>query len=323
MLQQTQVEQVIPYFIRFMDIFKNVDQLANAAEEQILKVWEGLGYYSRARNLHQSAKIIVNDFQSEIPRSWEDLKKLPGFGPYTTNAVLSIAFNQSYGVVDGNVKRVITRLFALKDNIRKPATHKKVQILMDSLLPSGNSARFNEAMMELGALVCQPIKPGCTTCPININCDAFQQGAVHKFPVKSKKSKIPTRESVAFILHSRGEYLLAKRRSESMLGGLWEFPTRHVPDGSTVKSIEKDFLSEFNSGKTTRNKHWPPINHTYTHFKLILHPILLLNAREDIRCDGYEETTWKSLREIKKLPMHRAIWKVLEKVEQDLIAITD
>jgi len=323
MLQQTQVDQVVPYYLRFIHKFKNVEQLAQASEEQVLKVWEGLGYYSRARHLHRSAKIIVEDFQSEIPRNWEALRDLPGFGPYTTSAVLSIAFNHPYGVVDGNIKRVISRLFSLKDDIRKPATHKKIQVFMDSLLPTGRSAIFNEAMMELGALVCQPQKPTCKTCPLNLDCSAFQQGIVEQVPYRSRKNKIPIRKSVAFIISCGGLYLIAKRKPGGMLAGLWEFPTRQLSKEETIKSVEQKFLSTVSSRKMKNIIYKQSINHTYTHFKLVLHPILMISKSVDLKFSGYEEQTWKSITDIKRLPLHRAIWKVLEQVEQDLVAITD
>ncbi len=323
MLQQTQVEQVVPYYLRFIRKFNNVNQLAGATEEEVLKVWEGLGYYSRARNLHRSAKIIVNEHQCRLPRNLDKLKKLPGFGPYTTNAVLSIAFNQSYGIVDGNIKRVISRLYTLSEDIRRPSSHKKIQNLMDSLLPPGKSGLFNEAMMELGALVCQPAKPGCAECPLNKNCLAYQQGIEKDLPYRSKGEKIPTYESVAFIIRHGDEYLLVKRGSEGMLGGMWEFPTFRLQKGDTLKQFEESLFSRKPFNQTIRKKYWPPINHSYTHFKLILHSVLMINVWPDFPLEGYKEYRWKSLKALKKLPLHKAIWKVLERVEKDLIAITN
>jgi A/G-specific adenine glycosylase len=323
MLQQTQVEQVIPYYLRFIGKFKNVNHLAVAAEEEVLKVWEGLGYYSRARNLHRSAKIIVNRYKSCLPRNLDDLQKLPGFGPYTANAVLSIAFNQPYGVVDGNIKRVISRLFALSEDIRKPASHKKIQQLMDSLLPPGKSGPFNEAMMELGALVCQPAKPGCTECPLKMNCLAYQQGIEKEIPYRSKRKKIPTYESVAFIIRYGDEYLLVKRGPEGMLGGMWEFPTFRLQQGETIEKFEKSFFSRHQFNQNLQKKYWPPINHSYTHFKLILHSVLIIKKKKEFPLDGYLEYRWNSLNALKKLPLHKAIWKVLEQIEKDLISITN
>jgi len=323
MLQQTQVEQVIPYYLRFIGKFSNVNKLAVAAEEEVLKVWEGLGYYSRARNLHHSAKIIVNEYESRLPCNLNELQKLPGFGPYTSNAVLSIAFNQPYGVVDGNVKRVISRLFALSGDIRKSASHKKIQKLMDSLLPPGKPGLFNEAMMELGGLVCQPTRPGCTECPLKRYCQAYQQGIENDLPYRSKREKIPTYESVAVIIKCGDEYLLVKRGPEGMLGGMWEFPTFRLQKDVTIKKLEKSLFSKQPDNQTIQKKYWPPINHSYTHFKLILHSVLMINVRPDFTLNGYKESRWKSLEALKKLPLHKAIWKVLERVEKDLISITN
>jgi len=174
MLQQTQVETVIPYYQKFIRKFSTVESLAKSSQEEVLKVWEGLGYYTRARNIHHAAKIIVEKYNSSLPPSRDELLNIPGFGHYTTAALLSLVFNQSYGVVDGNVKRVISRLYAIKDDIRNPKTHHKIQELVDNLLPSNYPGEFNEAMMELGATICTSRSPLCSLCPITTIQPPFQ-----------------------------------------------------------------------------------------------------------------------------------------------------
>jgi A/G-specific adenine glycosylase len=319
MLQQTQVDQVIPYFKRFIDRFGDVNQLAEASEQQVLKVWEGLGYYSRARNLHRSAKIIVDKYQSKIPTNVAELQQLPGLGPYITNAVLSIAFNKPVAVVDGNVKRVITRLYALKEDIRKQATHLKIQKLMDSIIPFDQSAIFNEAMMELGAVICQPTKPLCFKCPLHPHCKARQKGLINNIPYRSKKKKVPVRKAVAFIIRCDKEYLLGKRPPDSMLAGMWEFPTVFLKNGNSIKCAENTVVQKITPDYSNHITHWSPVNHTYTHFRLILYSRYITTQSRDISLSGYSELRWYTFNGLKKLPIHKAIWKLLEKAEYDLI----
>ena len=323
MLQQTQVEQVMPYYLRFIKNFRTVRKLAAASRENVLKSWEGLGYYSRARHLHESAKIIVNEYNGHLPADKTILQKLPGFGPYTTNAVLSLAFNKPYAVVDGNVKRVISRLFLINDDMRKTAAHKKVQTVMDQLLPAGESRLFNEAVMELGALICLPSNPHCGNCPLVSECLARKKGLQDELPYLSKKARIPLIHAVSFIIKNDTNYLLVKRPSGGMLAELWEFPAVKMPGSSMGKiPAEKQLFSRF--GLNDRIiKMWPVISHSYTHFHLKLKPVLLLTEKKQIKLNGYSASRWLPLAAIKKFPLHRAMWKLLDMTEKDLITIPD
>ena len=206
MLQQTQVETVIPYYQNFIRKYRRVEALANSSQEEVLKIWEGLGYYTRARNLHRAARIVVKDYNATLPSNREELLKIPGFGPYTTNAVLSLAFNKPYGVVDGNVKRVLARFYAIKDDIRDPKTHHKIQELMDFLLPAKYAGEFNEAMMELGATICLSKSPLCSDCPVSNSCQAYQNNLEKALPFKSKKTKIPINHSLACIIYQKESF---------------------------------------------------------------------------------------------------------------------
>jgi len=321
MLQQTQVETVIPYYQKFIKKFSSVEELANSSQEKILKIWEGLGYYSRARNLHRAAKIIVNDYNATLPTCREELLNVPGFGPYTTNAVLSLAFNQSLGVVDGNVKRVLARQYALEDDIKDLKTLNKIQELMDSLLPSKYPSEFNEAMMELGAILCTAKSPLCSECPISNTCKAYKNNLEHTLPFKSKKARIPTNQSLACIIYQRNLFLIAKRPQHKMLAGLWEFPVLNMKNRKTeFKNAGSLIEHQFNL-KTSLKHSWPAINHSYTHFHLKLQSKMFEASSSDFQSDFYDEFKWLMIKEIKNLPLHKAMLKVLNQLEIDLIIV--
>jgi A/G-specific adenine glycosylase len=322
MLQQTQVDTVIPYYICFRGQFSDVTQLATATEEEVLKAWEGLGYYARARNLHKTAKILKDQYKAQLPRSQNELLKLPGFGLYITNATLSLAFNLPFAVVDGNVKRVISRIAAISDDIRKPATHVKIQNLVDKLLPPDTSRDFNEAIMELGALVCTPVSPVCEICPLIAYCQSYQKKIVHLIPYKSAKPKNPVVHSMALIFRQRDKFLVAKRPPEKLLAGLWEFPMIQSDHHNDAGIIKADTIYKRTGLSVTILKHWPEIRHSYTHFNLRLHSALLDSITGEFRSDFYVENKWLDMDKIIQLPLHRAMWKVLNKVGSELKIIT-
>jgi A/G-specific adenine glycosylase len=188
MLQQTQVNTVLPYYRKFLNHFPDVKSLAKADLQSVLKIWEGMGYYARARNLHRAAQMIVTEFSAKIPAKWEDIKKLPGVGDYIAAAVLSIAFNQPYAVIDGNVKRVLARLFLIDAPVNKSSVLKAYNDAATELLDNKNPGVFNQAIMELGAMVCKPNKPECAHCPLQTECLAYRSGMVEKFPKRLKSA---------------------------------------------------------------------------------------------------------------------------------------
>ena len=225
MLQQTRVDQVIPYYRRWMNAFPSWSVLALAPQGDVLKLWEGLGYYSRARNIHAAAKTIVSEYDGTPPATAAELKKIQGIGPYTAAAIASLVFNEDAAVVDGNVVRVLSRLFAFGGDTRSSAGKKQMQTWADALLVNGRAGEFNEAMMELGALVCLPKSPRCPECPMKGVCVAFAENAPEKFPAMKKKKKVPhIVVGAAVTLNRKGEVLIAQRKQDDMLGGLWEFP---------------------------------------------------------------------------------------------------
>ena len=200
MLQQTQVQTVLPYYQKFLLDFPDVKQLANANLQAVLKVWEGLGYYARARNMHRSAKVILEQHAGKFPDSWDVLRELPGIGDYIASAVLSIAFNQPYAVVDGNVKRVLARLYEISEPVNKSFSYKTFKEAADGLLDRRHSGIFNQALMELGALVCKPKKPDCNGCPVHSRCRANQAGHVDRFPKRIRKPKTPLNNIVVGVV---------------------------------------------------------------------------------------------------------------------------
>ncbi|MFC4735125.1 A/G-specific adenine glycosylase [Bacillus daqingensis] len=230
MLQQTKVDTVIPYYERFLTKFPTLEALADADEEDVLKAWEGLGYYSRARNLHQAVKEVRDDYNGIVPSTEKEIAALKGVGPYTAGAVLSIAYNVPAPAVDGNVMRVLSRIFSIYDDIAKPASRKKFEAITRDLLPENRAGDYTQALMELGAVVCLPRKPACLLCPVAEHCSARKEGVQEFLPVKAKK-KAPrsVQLSVGVVRDSRGRYLVEKRPDTGLLAGMWQFP--HSEEG--------------------------------------------------------------------------------------------
>lgn len=233
MLQQTRVETVIPYYNRFMELFPTVDKLAAAPEEQVLKAWEGLGYYSRARNLQAAAREVVEQHGGVVPDTLEGVSALRGIGPYTAGAILSIAYNKPEPAVDGNVMRVLSRYFELEEDIAKPSTRVGIEKLAKALIPQGEAGDFNQALMELGATICTPKAAHCLPCPVMERCAARLAGRVEELPVKAKaKPPRPEARAVALIEgagSNAGRILIRQRPADGLLARLWELPHVELP----------------------------------------------------------------------------------------------
>jgi A/G-specific adenine glycosylase len=227
-LQQTRVDQGMEYYHRFVDRFATIHDLANASEEDVLKLWQGLGYYSRARNLHHTAKIIANDLDGVFPDTYNGLLDLKGIGPYTAAAIASISFDQPHPVVDGNVSRVISRLFAINEPVNESVGKKKIDKVLKSLMDKSRPGIFNQALMEFGALFCKPKNPSCHSCPLSSKCMGFENGLVNRLPVKSKKVKVKQRFFNYFIIRFRKDdryfVYLNKRGEKDIWQGLYDFP---------------------------------------------------------------------------------------------------
>ena len=273
MLQQTRVDTVIPYFRRFLARFPDSAALAAAPRQDVLKLWEGLGYYSRARQLHETAKILVRDHGGRLPSDPAQLAELPGLGPYATAAIASFAFGLPLAVLDGNVIRVFSRLLALPDDVGRPATKKKLQRLADELLPKDKPGAANEAWMELGALRCTPRAPRCPECPLRSVCRAAQIQTPEAFPNKKKKMKVPHKVvGAAVILNAKNQILIAQRKAEGgLLAGLWEFPGGKIAPGETMSQCIARELKEEMGLDLEVGAHLVTVPHAYSHFTIELH----------------------------------------------------
>ncbi len=308
MLQQTRVEQALPYFERFVKQFPSIQVLAKAREQEVLKAWEGLGYYSRARNLHKAAQIIESQFRGKIPSDYLELLKLPGFGPYISAAVSSIAFNQDQAVVDGNVFRVLSRFFGITDDIRAPASRKKFQQIADEILPLGNARFFNQSLMELGALVCTPEVPSCGQCPLSRSCFAFVHSCQSEFPVSSKKPARPVRVFAALRVKNRVGFWLLKNKAR-LLNGLYSFPlVAFDPLNDSKKEIAQKVLDSFGVSVSVLRE-IGRVSHDYTHFRQIA--VLFdakLKEKKDLQSDS---VSFFSNKKLNQLPLTKLQHKLL------------
>jgi len=233
MLQQTRVDTVIPYYERFLDWFPTVESLANAPEERLLKAWEGLGYYSRVRNMQTAARQIMSDFQGEFPSTYEGISSLKGIGPYTAGAISSIAFNLPQPAVDGNVMRVLARLFEVNHDIGNPSNRKIFQAMMEVLIDPDRPGDFNQALMDLGSDIEAPVNPRPEESPVKEFSAAFQHGTMDCYPIKAPKKKpIPIYLKALVVQNSQGQFLLEKNESEKLLAGFWHFPLIEVDEFS-------------------------------------------------------------------------------------------
>jgi A/G-specific adenine glycosylase len=303
MLQQTRVETVIPYYEKWLKRFPTVHALAKASEQAVLNAWEGLGYYSRARNFHRAAKIVVEKHGGRLPRDLNELRKLPGIGRYTAGALASILFDMDEPALDGNLKRVYARLFDMTQPIDSTEGEALLWRIARKNLPKGRAADFNQALMDLGALVCLPKNPRCLICPVTMLCKARQRGTQGLRPVKKTKKAIPSRVHTAAVIIKRGRVLLAQRPSNGLLGGMWEFPNARVdrdPAGELARSLRSAYKLRLRAKRGV-----PPlaiVEHTYSHFKVITYAFRCeLSATASMG----KNLKWIALRDLKKYPMGR------------------
>ena len=315
MLQQTRVDQATPYFERFITAFPTVYDLADARQEEVLKVWEGLGYYSRARNLHAASKLVVDKFGGKVPDSWDEINELKGVGPYTASAVLSIAFQKKYAVVDGNVIRVLSRYYGLEEDVRKTKTKNTIQEYAGELISNERPGDFNQAVMELGALVCTPSSPDCEICPLREDCVAYKTVKTEEIPYKSKKKKRPHKQiGVGIILNDNDEVLIALRPNDAMLGGLWEFPGGKQEDGETLEETVQRELREELDVEVSVNKPFMKLDHAYSHFKITMHAYLCTLESGTPKANDSQEVRWIAIDELTEVPFPKANRKLTEQL---------
>jgi A/G-specific adenine glycosylase len=267
-LQQTRVDQGYAYFNRFIQKYPTVDLLAKAGEDEVLKLWQGLGYYSRARNLHAAAKMIVDKYQGVFPHDYENVLSLKGVGEYTAAAIVSFAYNQPYAVVDGNVFRVLSRIFAVEEPINSTKGKKLFSQLAQELLDDKRAGLHNQAVMEFGALQCVPVSPGCGNCPASVMCLAYAQGRVGGYPVKEGKQKVRARYFHYFDVRSGDGYmLLHKRMAKDIWHGLYELPLIETGETLPIEELQKtdDLKSLFMDNDDVYIKYVVQMKHVLSH----------------------------------------------------------
>ena len=311
LLQQTQTATVIPYYERFLARFPTVRALASARLDDVLKVWEGAGYYARARNLHRAAKEIVARFDGRIPSTVEELLALPGVGRYTAGAIASIAFNRDASVLDGNVTRVLCRYFKIASDPKSTQTQKHLWELAGTWLPRGRAGDFNQALMELGATVCTPRHPQCVVCPLKHGCLARRLNMQDTLPTKRAKKKLPHHEIAVGVVWKRGKILIAQRPAEKLLGGLWEFPGGHRERSETLEECVAREVCEELGIKIAVGEKFATINHAYSHFKITLHAFHCRWASGCPRAIGCAAWKWITPRELARYAFPAANRKII------------
>ncbi len=316
MLQQTQVNTVLKYYRRFIKAFPSVKRLAQADGQSVLKMWEGLGYYARARNLHRAAQSVVQQQSGKIPDTWDAFHALPGVGDYIAAAVLSIAFEQPYAVVDGNVKRVLARLYKISAAVNQPQSYRRFKSTAQKLLDVKRPGTFNQAMMELGALICKPRHPACDVCPLNQICRAYQTQQVAFFPKRIKRAATPQYHIAVGVVFKNDQVLITQRKPEGLLGGLWEFPGGKIRDGESASAACIREIKEEVNLRVKIDHHLTQVKHAYTHFKIVMEVFCCKYVSGRVYLRGPQAFRWIRLAEYKQYPFPRANHKFIPLLER-------
>ena len=314
MLQQTQVATVIPYFDRFVARFPSFEALAAADLQEVLRLWEGLGYYSRARNLHQAAKLIVARHGGKPPGTAGQLRDFPGIGPYTAAAIASIAFGEPVPAVDGNVLRVCSRLWGLDLPLRDKALADQIRARLTPLIAGVNPSRFNQAMMETGALICKPRTPLCGQCLLSRDCVAFKTGRTAELPVVQKAATVPHYTIAVGLIWKNGRILIARRHEKQMLGGLWEFPGGKQAPGETLSQTVRREVREETGLRVKVGNRVVTIKHAYAHFTVTITAFHCEWVSGHASPKAAAEVKWIRPAEMASYPMPRANRKMVEGV---------
>lgn len=315
MLQQTQVKTVIPYYQLWLEKFPTVVALAAAEQQQVLKIWQGLGYYARARNLHRAAQAVVQNHEGLFPRDLQAAMALPGIGRTTAGGILSLAFNQPISILDGNVKRVLARLTALEE-----PTAKAINLLWqlsDRLIDPARPRDFNQALMDLGATLCTPRIPSCLLCPWRSSCQAYRLNKQAQIPMTETRSPLPHKQiGVAVIWNHQGQILIDCRRQEGLLGGLWEFPGGKIEPGETVEACIQREIQEELGIEIAVGDRLITVDHAYTHFRVTLnvhHCQHISGEPQPIECD---EVRWVTLAELDQFPFPKANVQIIKALQE-------
>jgi A/G-specific adenine glycosylase len=307
MLQQTQVETVIPYFERFLAAFPTVQALADAPLDNVLKLWEGLGYYSRARNLHRAAQMIAHDMGGVNPTTAEGWQQLPGIGRYTAGAIASIAFGEVAPVLDGNVIRVFSRLLDLEADETQNDTKNQLWQQAENWMPDTRPGDYNQALMELGRTICKPRNPLCGQCPIREYCLAYQHGTQDERPVKTPRAVTPHYDVAAGIIWNKNNKLLiAQRPLEGLLGGLWEFPGgKQEPDESLPECLQRELREEL-AIEVRVGELFTVVRHGFTHFRITLHAFTCQYISGPPQSIGVRDWAWVTVDQLDRYSFGKA-----------------
>lgn len=306
MLQQTQVKKVLQYYSDFIGQYPDIHALAAADLQQVLKSWELLGYYARARHLHQAAQVVAEKFQGDVPSDYSQFRQLPGVGDYIAAAVTSLAFNKPYPVVDGNVKRVLSRIFVIRSPVNRSSSSQIFQQAVNHLFAKKNPAQFNQALMELGALLCRPRQPQCDKCPVKIYCRAYATNKQHKYPTKVKRNAVPGYHITVGVIQKDGQLLITQRPPAGLLGGLWEFPGGKIKKGeSATEALRREIKEEVNL-QIKIDEYLTRVKHAYSHFEIVMEVFLATYLSGTIKLRGAVDYRWISLSDIESYPFPAA-----------------
>ena len=308
MLQQTQVSTAIPYFLEFIQRFPNIETLANSSEDEVLSYWSGLGYYTRARNIFKSAKLIKSEFKSKIPDSIEELVSLPGIGRSTAGAIRSIGYGLKAPILDGNVKRVLSRYFKIEEDLSKSSAQKELWLLAEELLPKSSFNIYSQAIMDLGAIVCKQNNPNCSSCPQNKNCLAYKHDLTELIPAKAKKKEKPRRNLYWLVaIDQKGRFALQQKNQKGVWEGLWtflEFEETGLRDDYSKNLIKKSKLI---------SKEKLKIKHNFSHYNLDIDSLILKFESESSK-KLVNNQTWFNVSDLKSIGTPAPVSKIIEKV---------
>jgi A/G-specific adenine glycosylase len=314
MLQQTRVETVIPYFKKWMELFPDIKSLAAASQEQVLSAWEGLGYYSRARNLQRAAQMIAAQHNGRLPEQVRALRRLPGIGAYTAGAIASIAFGADEPALDGNIRRVLARVFDVQEPARSPQGEQILWELAAVNLPPGKAGEYNQALMDLGATVCTPRSPNCAGCPLNELCQAYKLGIQEQRPVRSVRPETPHYTVAAAVIQRNGHVLITRRPEKGLLGGMWEFPGGKLQENEDLLAcLRREIQEELGVGVRVAD----PLGvyrHAYTHFRVTLHAFRCSLEEGEPRPIEASDLRWVAPSDLQGFPMG----KIDRQIAQDI-----
>lgn len=317
MLQQTRVQTVTEYYESFLKAFPDVYTLASASEEDVLKEWEGMGFYRRARNLHEAAQVVVDAYDGKLPRDREQLLSLPGIGPATASAIRSFAFREPDPYLDGNVYRVLARYTGYTGSTDRPDARRFFERWMQDRMPSERPGVFNESLIELGALLCSPQNPSCESCPLSDGCSARREGLIEALPHRDETGERPLRTRVSLVIQRKNQLLFVRRPSSGLLGGLWEFPANWQKEQEEGIETANRTARETLDHRVTVRGPIGKVTHGYSHFRLDM-PVFYVQTDAASTSDQLRQPRWISPDERTSIPVHRAVEKALEEIQNQV-----